>query len=61
LAARNSTRVVKRFEAHEDAARWYKTRGLPLPSNCVVSGNSPILCTLPMEVVGTLADAHQLE
>src|SRR5438552_3680384 len=32
-------RVVHRFESHNDAAAWYRDRGLPLPSNCMVNGN----------------------
>jgi hypothetical protein len=35
-------RARERFESHEDAARWYRDQGLPLPSNCWVDGNSPI-------------------
>lgn len=34
--------VIKRFENHEDAAKWYRTEGLPLPSNCMVEGNAPV-------------------
>ncbi len=34
--------VIKRFENHEDAAKWYRTAGLPLPSNCMVEGNAPV-------------------
>ena len=34
--------VAERFEAHEEAARWYRARRLPLPSNCVVDGNPPV-------------------
>jgi len=34
-------RVVERFESHEAAAEWYQTRGLALPSNCMVPGNPP--------------------
>jgi len=26
---------------HEEAACWYRERGLPLPSNCMVPGNLP--------------------
>ena len=35
-------KVVKRFESHEAAARWYRKRGLILPSNCMVNGNPPL-------------------
>jgi hypothetical protein len=38
-------RVLRRFETHADAAEWYRKRGLPLPSNCMVPGNPP----LPLE------------
>jgi hypothetical protein len=34
-------KVVKRCESHSDAARWYRARSLPLPSNCIVRGNPP--------------------
>ena len=33
--------VLKRFESHADAARWYQGQNLPLPSNCMVPGNLP--------------------
>lgn len=35
-------RVVHRCESHEEAANWYRERGLPLPRNCMVSGNSHV-------------------
>lgn len=35
-------RVRERFETHDEAARWYRELGLPLPSNCWVDGNPPI-------------------
>ncbi len=31
-----------RFETHAAAAAWYRRRGLPPPSNCVVDGNPPL-------------------
>lgn len=34
-------RVLQVFESHADAAAWYRDRGLPLPSNCLVPGNPP--------------------
>jgi hypothetical protein len=33
--------VLERFESHDDAAVWYTSRGLPLPSNLLVPGNAP--------------------
>jgi hypothetical protein len=33
--------VVERFETHAAAAEWYRAKGLPLPSNCMVVGNGP--------------------
>lgn len=38
--------VIERFESHEDAAHWYRDRGLRLPSNCMVEGNPPLRRTL---------------
>jgi hypothetical protein len=35
-------RVRERFASHEEAASWYRASNLPLPSNCLVSGNAPI-------------------
>ena len=32
-------RVWKLFDSHDAAAEWYRDRGLPLPSNCMVQGN----------------------
>jgi len=34
--------VLKRFESHADAARWNRGQNLPLPSNCMTSGNLPL-------------------
>jgi len=34
--------VIVRFESHGKAAEWYRDRSLPLPSNCLVRGNSPL-------------------
>jgi hypothetical protein len=34
--------VIERCSTHEEAAAWYRDRGLPLPSNCVVPGNEPL-------------------
>jgi hypothetical protein len=33
--------VVKRFEAHEVAAEWYRANGFAVPSNCMVTDNAP--------------------
>ena len=38
-------RVIERFEKHREAADWYESQGLWLPSNCLVRGNPP----LPLE------------
>jgi hypothetical protein len=35
-------RVLKELPTHEDAAAWYRRRGLKLPSNCMVPGNPPV-------------------
>src|SRR2546421_4771794 len=35
-------RVIQRFESHNQAAAWYRDKGLPLPSNCMVEGNDPL-------------------
>ena len=35
-------KVIKRFESHKDAAKWYKSKNLKLPSNCIVKGNNPL-------------------
>ncbi|RYC70029.1 hypothetical protein [Spirosoma sordidisoli] len=34
--------IAKRFETHEEAAYWYKSSNIPLPSNCMVAGNEPL-------------------
>lgn len=34
-------KVIERFESHKDAANWYKSKKLKLPSNCIVKGNKP--------------------
>jgi len=33
--------VIRRFESHNEAANWYQSYGVPLPANCMVTGNSP--------------------
>jgi hypothetical protein len=38
-------KVLKRFESHSDAARWYAAQGENLPSNCMVPGNPPLPLT----------------
>lgn len=35
-------KVIKRFKSHQHAAKWYESRGLELPSNCIVPGNQPL-------------------
>jgi hypothetical protein len=34
-------RVVEEFLNHMDAANWYTANGLPVPSNCMVTGSAP--------------------
>lgn len=34
-------RVKHVLPSHAEAAEWYRSRGLPLPSNCMVAGNPP--------------------
>jgi len=34
-------KIVASFQSHKAAAEWYRTEHLPLPSNCMVSGNPP--------------------
>jgi hypothetical protein len=34
-------RVLKKLNSHELAAEWYRSRNIPLPSNCLVTGNNP--------------------
>jgi hypothetical protein len=33
--------IVQSFTSHDDGAGWYRSQGLPLPSNCMVFGNPP--------------------
>ncbi len=35
-------KVIERFTSHEDAAKWYNTRGIVIPNNCMVDGNRPM-------------------
>jgi hypothetical protein len=32
-------KVIKRFDSHTAAAKWYQAQGLCLPSNCMVAGS----------------------
>jgi hypothetical protein len=41
-------RVLRRFNSHDTAAAWHGGQDLPLPSNCMVSGDDP----LPVDVTG---------
>lgn len=34
-------RVRRSFATHAEAAAWFRSTGLPLPSNCLVPGNPP--------------------
>jgi hypothetical protein len=34
-------RVVEVLPSHKDGAKWYESRNLPLPSNCMTRGNPP--------------------
>jgi len=34
--------VLEQFESHKQAAGWYRGRGRPVPSNCLVPGNEPL-------------------
>jgi hypothetical protein len=40
--------VRRRFTSHASAAKWYRSRKLQLPGNCMVRGNRP----LPLEKTG---------
>jgi len=35
-------RVIKRCPSHEEAAAWYRERGLPVPNNCMVESTDPL-------------------
>ena len=35
-------KVLKSFPSHALAARWYESKRLPLPSNCIVPSNRPL-------------------
>jgi len=41
-------RVVKACASHEIAAAWYRAKGLPVPSNCLLRGSKP----LPLKQTG---------
>ncbi len=47
--------VLKRFELHADAARWYSSQGISPPRNCMVEGNPPLAIemTAPITDIGT--------
>ncbi|OAI52081.1 hypothetical protein AYO47_06585 [Planctomyces sp. SCGC AG-212-M04] len=34
--------VWKLFDSHLEASNWYRSQGLPVPSNCMVKGNRPL-------------------
>jgi hypothetical protein len=57
-------RVAHRFESHINAAAWYRERGYPLPSNCMVAENAcfPYDMTAGTEArrFGNVADIDEL-
>lgn len=38
--------VVRRFESHREASKWYINKGVEVPRNCIIPGNNP----LPLEM-----------
>ena len=40
--------VAERFEAHRDAAAWYRAHGMDPPGNCVVDDNPPLPVALTL-------------
>lgn len=38
----SAVQVKECFSSHEEAATWYRSRGLRLPYNCIVEGNPPV-------------------
>lgn len=47
--------ILKRFELHADAADWYSSQDVALPTNCMVTGNLPMVIgmTAPITEFGT--------
>ena len=45
--------VIRRFETHREASKWYINKGLDLPRNCIVPSNNP----LPLEITSN-KDKH---
>ena len=47
--------IIKRFESHAEAARWYVDQGITLPKNCMVKDNPPLAIemTAPITEFGT--------
>ncbi|MCK8825534.1 hypothetical protein [Fuchsiella alkaliacetigena] len=35
-------RVIKKCKNHEEGAEWYRSKGLEIPSNCIVDGNEAL-------------------
>lgn len=35
-------KVLKRFDSHPDAAKWYRVQIRKVPNNCMVAGNPPL-------------------
>lgn len=46
-------KVIKRFNNHQEGARWYKRKNLPIPSNCLIENNPPL------EIKYTLGLGHR--
>ncbi|MBJ6145601.1 hypothetical protein [Hymenobacter sp. BT559] len=54
-------KVLKRYTTHEEAANWYRSKALSLPSNCFVDGNNPLNFNLTGGFLDTKSYAKELE
>ena len=34
--------VIKKCNTHKEAAEWFNTKKISIPSNCIVEGNLPL-------------------
>jgi hypothetical protein len=54
-------RIKKPFNNHQQAADWYSGEGLPLPSNCMVTGNAPEALDRTTGLSGCACGADELD
>jgi len=51
-------RVIRIFCCHQQAAAWYRSKSLPVPSNCLIPGSRPLPVSKTSGVPRDIADQY---